>query len=199
MNECPTRPSVHDRRARRSRANRLVVDGRSHDRDRSIDRRAVVRPRVAVCRRSNPFDSMEIPRAGVEIDRSIDQSRVAVPSSCAFVYSTRTLYEGTMTTSSAPRQRVPTRMTSHEPSIRAYCTSCRAITSPRHSRGCPSVNKHVRLASSLRLTRRLSTRARAMVGWKKSATMMLTPLDQLIGEASAWLSTTRVYSHAGHT
>ncbi len=164
--------------------------------DRSIDRRAVVRPRVAVCRRSNPFDSMEFPRAGVEIDRSIDRS--AVPSSCAFVYSTRTIYEGTMYTSSAPRQRVPTRMTSHEPSIRAYCTSCRAITSPRHSRGCPSVNKHVRLASSLRLTRRLSTRARAMVGWKKSATMMLTPLDQLIGEASAWLSTTRVYSHAGH-
>jgi hypothetical protein len=186
MNECPTRPSVHDRRARRSRANRLVVDGRSHDRDRSIDRRAVVRPRVAVCRRSNPFDSMEIPRAGVEIDRSIDRSRVAVPSSCAFVYSTRTLYEGTMyTTSSAPRQRVPTRMTSHEPSIRAYLTSWSAIASPRHSRGCPSVKTHVHISSSPRLTRRLSTRARAMVGWKKSATMMLTPLDQLIGEASA--------------
>ena len=185
MNECPTRPSVHDRRARRSRANRLVVDGRSHDRsiDRSTRGRSSTRRRVSTIRIHSIPWKFHAP-ASRSIDRSIDRS--AVPSSCAFVYSTRTLYEGTMyTTSSAPRQRVPTRMTSHEPSISAYLTSCRAITSPRHSRGCPSVKTRVHISSSPRLTRRLSTRARAMVGWKKSATMMLTPLDQLIGEASA--------------
>ena len=184
MNECPTRPSVHDRRARRSRANRLVVDGRSHD--RSIDRST--RGRSSTRRRVSTIESIRFHGNSTRRrrDRSIDRSRVAVPSSCAFVYSTRTLYEGTMyTTSSAPRQRVPTRMTSHEPSIRAYLTSWSAVASPRHSRGCPSVKTHVHISSSPRLTRRLSTRARAMVGWKKSATMMLTPLDQLIGEASA--------------
>ena len=104
-------------------------------------------------------------------------------------------------------QRVPTCSTSHEPSTNAYYVSFSAITLECSYLG----EEHVRLASFPRLSRQLSSRARAMVGWKTSAMMipstirsvmlftyrpgsrrhvtpapsMMKPSNRLIGEASA--------------